>query len=554
MTRSADDEREVTAVLVHLKKLLRVRNQLCSPLLQLPTETIVRILSFVMTVLDFHLYTDAWKPIYGTCHRIHEIMRGATELWWWVDYAQPWMAHFLLVRSKGNPQVITSDLRFMEMPYTTVRILDHWREQGFRGHSLHTFEFLGPRSSFGHFSWILERCLHRVRHLRIHVTNRPGEGGPEFGLSDPVALELPMDMPLQVLDLLNVTPSWLSLSHLPNGLHELRLDFKDCNPAVIISEDELFGVLDASPRLEHLSLVQVGHEVPGRNGEPLPPKRTLQFPNLSSLTLDNDPMVIKYTLAYMDLPVVTSLSICSFISREIARTLKTRLFPDDHLLARLSSNPSIFAVRVVGLDDPDNSIEVDIGSIKLGFNFPLDGHENCIEAFMTFIPSLAPPSVTTLKLEYTQLTEQEWRDFFTLHPEVRSVEFGGYHVSRTLWDALSPAGEDTDILCPRLESVSITLFTRNVTLTALSDCLRNRQTAGFKLRHLKVLDSHVNMGGMDMLYERFGPLVEVIKADGDSKLTQRVSFVSHEVGWYSMVSSGDILKCDGRTIKSRVPM
>jgi len=340
-----------------------------------------------------------------------------------------------------------------------------------------------------------------------------------------MGLELPVDMPLQVLDLRNVTLSWPSQSHLFNGLRELHLDFKDCDPIVFIPEDELFGILDASPRLEHLSLVWVGHEVPEKNGQPLPPKRILQLPNLASLVLDNDPIVIKYTLAYMGLPVITSLSIHTFFSLDIARTLKNRLFPEEGLPARLFLNPPIFTFSIGELDD---TVEIDIGSIHLQFGFPRAQSENGREAVMTFIPSLVPASVTTLELECTQLTERGWRDFFMLHPEVRSIECAEFRqlpVFKSLWDALSSAGEDTDILpCPKLESISITSYAGGIALTSLLDCLRNRQAAGFKLRHFKVADYHLLMDDMDgRFHEEFDPLVEVVETDEPDRQLQRVS-------------------------------
>jgi hypothetical protein len=543
MTHSAADEwswkieREVTAALVHLRKLLRVRNRLCSPFLNLPTETIVRILSFVMADLDSYLYTGFWWSIYGTCHRIHDIMCSATELWWRVDWARPRTASFMIMRSTGNPRVIVSDLRSLHDRSLVEELLDRWKDkQGIRGHCLHTLEFFGPPPSFDHFSWILAQSLPRVRRLKIHVDSSAVGGGLVWLYSGPVTLELPMDMPLQVLDLRNATLSWSSQSHLLKGLRELHLNWGDWYPHVVIPEDELFGILSASPQLEHLSLVGVGHEVPERNGEPLPPKRILQFPNLASFTISNYPMAIKYTLAYMGLPVITSLSIRSFIYWDTgaawdgARVLKNRLFPDDNLLARLIQNPPIFAVRITGPGVPRGSIEIDIGSIKLLFEFPLAQGGDAREAVMTFIPSLVPPSVTTLELEYTKLPERVWRDFFMSHPEVRSikcVDSSGVPVSRSLWDALSPAGEDAGILCPKLDSVSITPYTGDVTFTSLSDCLRNRQTAGFKLKRLRTVYYHRWMEGMDNFDEEFGPLVEVVEADRPNTLgEQRVSPIS----------------------------
>jgi len=88
---SRKTKREVTAALVHLRRLLRVRNPLRFPLLKLPTETIVRILSFFTADLDSYSYTGFWWSIYGTCHshRIHEIMCNATILWWRIDSTRP---------------------------------------------------------------------------------------------------------------------------------------------------------------------------------------------------------------------------------------------------------------------------------------------------------------------------------------------------------------------------------------------------------------------------------------------------------------------------------
>ena len=148
---------------------------------------------------------------------------------------------------------------------------------------------------------------------------------------------------------------------------------------------------------------------------------------------------------------------------------------------------------------------------------------------MSCIPSLVPPSVTALELEYTQFSEREWRDFFMSHPEVRSIECTEFYqvaVSRSLWDALSPVGEDPDIPCPRLESIFITSYTRDVTFTPLSDCLRKRQAAGFKLRRFKMVDFHLVMTDMDEFHKEFSPLVEVLEAPKPSKVAQRVSPVS----------------------------
>jgi len=533
MTLSVDDAfsrgtgREVVAVLFHMRKLLRVRNRLSSPLLRLPTETIVRILSFLMADLDRCYYGRVWSSIYSTCHRIYRIMCSATELWWKVDCTRNRVAHFTFVRSRGCPRVIISDLRFVNDGWlaNTERMLDHWKDElEFRGHRLHTLEFSGSPSSLDHFSWILERSLPRLERLKINVTSEDA-----FPLQNPVVLELPMDTPLQVLDLYNVTLPWSSQSQLFNGLRELNLDFEDCDPVVTIPEDELFGIFDASPQLERLSLVRVGHEIPVRNGQSLPPKRILQLPNLVSLKLDNTPTVVKYTLTYMDLPVIASLEIRSRVPFDIAQTLNSHLFPDDRIPTRLFPNPPTFAVGIVD-EGLEASTEIEIGGIKLRFDFPFGHGERGRNIVMSCLPRLVPPSVTTLKLDYTKLDERGWRDFFTSHPEVRSIEcaeFCTISVSRSLWDGLSPAGEgDASVPCPRLESISITSYVQDMLFTPLSNCLRNRQTAGSKLRCLKMTDYHQFMTNMDGFHEEFGPLVEAVEASKPRRFARRVSPVS----------------------------
>src|SRR6266478_4732088 len=76
-------ENEVAAVFVHLTKLHRLENWLCSPLLRRPAETIVHILSYIMEDV---IRPYVWRPIFSTCHRIHSIMCTATELWWKVEW------------------------------------------------------------------------------------------------------------------------------------------------------------------------------------------------------------------------------------------------------------------------------------------------------------------------------------------------------------------------------------------------------------------------------------------------------------------------------------
>ena len=526
-----ETEKRTTAMLVHLRKLLRVRNRLCSPLLRLPTETILRILSFFMAELDsYYIYSPIWGPICSTCHRIREIMCGATELWWKVDCTRGGAADIAFMRSRGNPRVMVSKFGLGSCDWQVAKsemVLDNWRdERRFRGNRLHTLEFTGIPSIFAHFSWILERPLPLLERLKINVAESDDEDY-YTDITDPVPIELPTGMSLQVLDLRNAVLPWSSLRF--TGLRELHLNFRDCHPAITIAEDELFGIFDASPQLERLSLVEVGHELPIIDGQLLPPRRILQFPNLTFLKLDNDPVVVKYTLEYMGLPVITSLEIRSFVPWGIARNPKL-LFPDDRLPARLFPKPPTFAVGTTGNEAPDTSMGIEIGGIKIRLDFPPGDGNAGTSAVMSGISQLVPPSITALKLDCTQLDEEGWRAFFASHPEVRSIEcteWCGIPVSSSLWDALSPAGEgDAGIPCPKLESISIGSHTGKIGSTPLVNCLGNRQTAGFKLRHLKIND-HIRR--MSRRYtEELAPLVEVVETNTptDQEHRERVSLIS----------------------------
>ena len=61
---------------------------------------------------------------------------------------------------------------------------------------------------------------------------------------------------MRVLDLSNTALSWSS--NLFAGPSELHLGFRDCDAVADILADELFGIFNASSRLEKLSLAQFG--------------------------------------------------------------------------------------------------------------------------------------------------------------------------------------------------------------------------------------------------------------------------------------------------------
>ena len=537
-------ENEVATVLIHLKNLLRIKNQLCSPLLQLPTETIIHILSYIMEAVE---QSRVWQPIFSTCHRIRRIMRTATELWWKVDCTRSRAALFAFARSKGSPQAILADLNpcYYWQNDEARKVLDHWRDREvLHGHRLHTLELCGDPSDLAHFSWIFERPLPRLHYLKFRffgpLDMDEDEGEPPLPIPSPVALQLPMDLPLQTLDLNNATLPWSS--NLFTGLRELRMDFRDCETVVEISADELLGVFDASPQLERLSLVQVWPRIPVRGGEPqYAPTRIAQLPNLVFLELDNSPESIGYALVHMNIPAIDSLEIRSHVLPfEVPWSLRF-FFLNRHLPNRLFPNPPVFGIRATNEDEagPLSSMHVTIGGFKIWFDFDTEVGEAARDAIMTCIPPMVPQSVAILELDHLNWGEWEWRQFLTSHPEVHSIEYMnhcGGPMSKSLWDALSSAGAGPAPLCPKLKS--ITLSDKRGFAPPLLDCLLNRKNAGFKLRHLK-------LGSLDTrFYEGFPLLVEefqVVNGPNDSFDLEMVSpvpmteqgfhFTNHNFQW-----------------------
>jgi len=532
-------ENEVATVLIHMKKLLRLKNRLCSPLLRLPTEIVVHILSFIMqNMSDPRVWRPVWRPVFCACHRIHKIMSTATELWWEVNCTQPNTACVAFRRSKGNPQVVIAELN-SEPRACQQELLEYWRErQVSHGHRLHTLRLYGIPSDIAHISWIFEHSLPRLRNLTIYFSGLSNDEGGEFSLPAselallPVTLQLPMDMPLRVLRLRNATLPWSS--NLFTGLRELYLNLGDCPVPVVISEDELLRILDASSRLERLSLVQVGPRIPaGSNVRQFTRERTVRLPSLASLWLGDSPEVISYILAHIDIPAITSLQIHPRTPpQDIVGSLNLML-PDDHVQKRLVSNPPVFKIGTTehGMVD---TMSVEIGSFKMWFDFDTDDAEIISDTIVTHLQPLVPPSTTALKIDYAGLGlgELRWREFLISHPEVRSIEclnFSGESILWSMWDALSHNGTDPFPPCPKLELVS--LF-GDPASTNLLNCLLSRKNAGFELKNLKAEKV------VDGLFGKFSHLVEALEASNpEDLLAWRIKQEVRPISWISFTWS-----------------
>ena len=507
-----------TVALVHLRKLSRVKNRIRSPLLRLPTETIVHILSFV----NDRGYRSDWQAIFQTCHYILRLMLNQTEVWGSVCFGDSVSsmkaAHIAFARSNGNPQKVVAKFGHQGMTENTAGRLYYWRHRKvFQNARLHTLKFTGTPDDFSYFSWILEGPLPRLSNLVIEIKSPLDELGYLDKLDKPVPLQLPNDVPLTTLRLENVTLS-CSPRHF-TGLRELRLDFSDCVYVTAMPEDELLGILDASPRLERLSLVDLKVD----NIQQHPPERVVQLPSLTFLFLENGPEVVGYILARMDVPVITSLNISAniHVPRQDAAQALRLIFPDRRFPERLLSDPLVFKIGEEDHTRTWPSLVFRIGRFKIDFESRtfLEGLTNGVTVWFPLVPRF----VATLQGDFSKLKQQEWREFFQSHREVLSIDCFRPEVSSLstpLWDALSPV-QDQPVLCPTLDSVRFRVRHEETCLTSLLNCLRCRKNAGFKLRHLNI-DDNYKWDAWKMA-EDFRPLVEVLELKFPPAEIQNVS-------------------------------
>ena len=491
-------ENEVSKTLVHKIKLLRLRNWLCCPLLRLPAETVTQILSYIMEDTE---HPQPWRPIHSSCYRMNATMNTTTDLWRKADFTLDKASHLAFVRSMGKLQEIRVDFLSWkdELEWTSQDAMDFCRDNiVLNGRRLHTVDITGFPSDIPHWSWIFERPLPSLHYLKLHFV--PSDDPGPDSLETPVVLQLPTDLPLGVLDLRNAKLPWSS--NLFTGLTELHMVFSDCHPFVEIPEDQLLCILVASPQLERLSLVELTLTGPETDETQPTPIQTVRLPSLTFFRLDHMPEFVIPILSRLDIPAISFFEIHSLTSHWGADQLLDLYFPDDRLPNRVFPNPPVLEVWDKAGDGFADTLVVKIGSAKMQFDFDMEEREPTCYNIMTYIQLLVPPSVTTLRLGYSGMNEEDWTDFFSVHPEVRSIECtesARDPVSESLWEALSPAWPGGVPLCPKLESISLYSIPEP---TPLLDCLRSRKNVGCGLRHLKL------WGVDDEVAREFRSLVE----------------------------------------------
>jgi hypothetical protein len=175
------------------------------------------------------------------------------------------------------------------------------------GHKLHTFGLCERPSDVSYFSRIFERPLPRLNRVKTYFF--PPSKDNDLAWSELVDLQLPTDLPLRLPDLRDATLPWSS--NIPTGLGELHLDYRDCDPTVEMSEDRLLGILDVSPQLERLELLELmlARDDPPRHAY----TRIVQLLRLVFLEFDTPAASVACILAHINIPAVASLEIRSQI-------------------------------------------------------------------------------------------------------------------------------------------------------------------------------------------------------------------------------------------------
>ena len=270
--------------------------------------------------------------------------------------------------------------------------LDSVRDAGqLRRDRIRTLEFCGKSDVWPHFSWIFDEPFPILEHLSVFV---------EMVSISHIPLTVSIGKHLETLSIENV--SIPASSHLFHNLKNLHVGFSWDHNSLQVTMCELITILNASPRLETLSLGNICPSVSLHDDGQSKCITTLF--HLKSLALTASVSdAASIIMDHLILPSITSVTL-HFSSLQVHHI--RFISPDDIPKDRLSKvTPNI----------PDF---VQSGTIRVdSLQFAHIHRENIF--FM--ICRMVPLSVMELEIIWDIFDEGRWREFARLRPGVCSI-------------------------------------------------------------------------------------------------------------------------------------
>jgi len=442
---------------------LRTMNRIQSPLLRLPCETLIYILLFT---IDDTKQTPTWTAILPTCHYLCQTILSTPQLWERIYCLPPEKMLRRFEMANWRPTEIYAHLFTSKGEENVKAALDSVRDAGqLRRERIHTLEFRGVNDVWPHFSWIFDEPFPNLKHLTVFVVMGPGS---------PLPLTLSVGSHLETLSIDNVNIP--ASSHLFHNLKNLHVGFsQDCNRWPVTLR-QLIAILNASPRLETLSM---GHI---RLNTSLHDDRqsecVVTLPHLRSIVLMSPASDAVGVMDRLDLPAITYLTL------HLGGLWPSHiplLFPNDILTNRL--------LKVT----PNFPHFTQSGMVRMGGLQLAVGAGESREEFFFLLCGMVPISATELGIIQDMFNETRWREFACQRPKVCSIscyyDIKNYR-SNGLWRALLPdKSNPSATLFPKLEYVNLKAEHLSMIPSSVLDCIRMRREAGFKLKRLEVQDT-----------------------------------------------------------------
>ena len=344
--------------------------------------------------------------------------------------------------------------------------LDSVRDAGqLRRDRIHTLEFQGVSDVWPHFSWVLDEPFPNLEHLTISI---------EVVSIFHIPLTVSVGKHLETLSIDNV--SIPASSHLFHNLKNLHVGSSLNYNSWPVTMNQLITILNASPRLETLSLVRIRPSVSlhedGQSG------CVATLFHLKSLALTAPASEVVSIMDHLHLPSIISATLDLLGLQSHCIRL---IFPNDILTNHLSKVTHNFPHST-------QSGTVRVGSLQLVLG-TTENRENLFSLMCRMVLL----SVTELEIIRDMFNESRWREFAHLRPGVCSISSyydAGNHRLDGLWRALLPDKSNPSVtLFPNLESVTLKAEHLSMIPPSVLGCLRMRGEGGFKLKRLEVQDT-----------------------------------------------------------------